>query len=388
MVILFKKPNGHYDVKSIWIIGDSDFMKNKICLYTIVAMTILSLVGCKSSIKNNNKADINGDNNTDSSAEEIIVNSITEESAEENTISSNTEDSSISEYEAYEKYREYISPKSKTEIQLDDESEKLYSDFMEGNVAAEYSQDGDTTGLFDLSGALEEGKNYTLYEIIDKVNDGLSDSYEWYYDNCISEKYIDLGLDGSYELKTDIGAAEFTLTLIVKNVDNKLKICFAGESVGHSYTDVMYTGEVYMYSYSDYDSESAEHGYIDKDGNYIFWYYYSIDGYNIHSDEDLVYNDCYIGSGIGMIKQEYFIDKALSDSYCNIRIKDIDNNYLAENDINAKDAYNSMTKILKEEGKLVVTEEEIKKVLEEQRVAIGFSDVLYHYGDELKPKEN
>ena len=345
-----------------------------------MSVLIISLLsGCKSNIN-----DIITD---ESFIEENVDNPVTGDSIEENTSNSTTEDYYTEKREEYNKYMDYISAKDKNTVALDSESERLYSEFLSGHTSAEYDISGDTTRFFILSDVLEDGERYTLNEIIDKVKDGCEDVDDWHYEGNISEKYLDLGLDDTYELIVDIGAAYEHLTLVVKNIDGKLKICFAGDSSDNSTTTVLFSGEVHIYTTVDNDTHWGDSGFIDENGDYRFWGTFRQNGYNIGLDEELTYNDIDIGKGFGMYITEYSFDKGLKDSFYKISFVDLDNNELLEDDSRISDAYTVVSKLLEEEGKKVVTNEEGYKLVEEQRIAIGFSDDLYHYGDELKPEE-
>lgn len=251
----------------------------------------------------------------------------------------------------YKKYKEYISPKKKEEIHLDSESESLYEGFLYGDIKAEYVSDGDITRVLCLAEVLTDGESYTLTEIEEKLCDGCEYAEDWIYENNICEEYIDLGLDGTYELKTDIGAAAFNLTLVVKNVDGHLKICFAGDSWDSSFITVLFTGGVSLFNRESNTIHSAEQGFLDENGNYKFWNRSKEEGFHIGETGDLYYNDQFIGSGIGLYVIEISFDTEAVEPYYYVYIVDIDNNTLEEENSNPQDPYNLARAALEAEGK-------------------------------------
>ncbi len=351
-----------------------------------VFLTILS--GCR---KNNvsNKENYTNSGSLSSDANTSIGNSNSDQTQavveDDNVVAG--DDSEDSTADQYKIYKEYISSKGKDEIQLDSESESMYEGFLYGDIEAEFVSDGDISRVLCLSEVLTDGEFYTLTEIEEKLCDGCEYADDWIYENNIVEKYIDLGLDGTYELKTDIGAAAFNLTLVVKNVDGHLKICLAGDSWEKSYTEVLYSGEVSIYTVESYLKHRRETGFVDANGDYHFWYMYTGDAFNLYQKEDLYYNDQYIGSEIGLYVKAISFEKDLSDSYYIINIVDVDNNDIQENTNDPEDPYKLCREALAAEGKNVLTIEEIEKLLDEKRQEIGFDDKLYYYGDELKPDE-
>ncbi|MCR5770502.1 MAG: hypothetical protein K6G87_04615 [Butyrivibrio sp.] len=287
----------------------------------------------------------------------------------------------------YKKYKEYISPKKKEEIHLDSESESLYEGFLYGDIKAEYVLDGDITRALCLAEVLTDGESYTLTEIEEKLCDGCEYAEDWIYENNICEEYIDLGLDGTYELKTDIGAAAFNLTLVVKNVDGHLKICFAGDSWDSSFITVLFTGGVSLFNRESNTIHSAEQGFLDENGNYKFWNRSKEEGFHIGETGDLYYNDQFIGSGIGLYVIEISFDTEAVEPYYYVYIVDIDNNTLEEENSNPQDPYNLARAALEAEGKNAITMDELQILQDEKRQEIGFDDKLYYYGEELKPDE-
>ncbi len=314
----------------------------------------------------------------------------TETSVEVDTVS----DDSTKRHEEseYDKWQEYISPKEKSKVDLDDESERLYDGFIYGHITAEFVAEGDRTKVFDLSDALEDGQSYTLDELIAKVNRNINGEFEWYYKDNIWERYIDLGLDETYEMYVEIGSADTHLSLVVKNIDGKLKICYSGDSSGKYYTRVLYGGTVWSTMASSACSHSGEMGYIDNNGNYTIWYVFEEDGFNHECYEDLHYDDSFLEDNPLEDETIIFVSKIsfnddLSDAFYSISILDKDGNYIDEDNPKVKDVYSTIRSEFEQSGKKVVTRDEKIKMWEERREAIGYTDELYTYGDELRPQD-
>ena len=281
------------------------------------------------------------------------------------------------EIEHSQKTKDFVPAKQKEEIDLDAESEKLYSDFIDGKVAAEFDGTADKARYLSLSNVLEDKEQYTLDDIEEKLSAGCDDEDQWIYQDNLEEGYIDLGLDGDYELKLDIGTVYSNLTLIIKNKNGELKICFVGDSWQRSVTNVWYTGEVTIFNIINPTTHSAEQGYLDENGDYYMWNKSSEEGFNVYEEGDLYYNNEFIGKNIGLYVEEISFDEN-SDSYYFANIVDIDNKNMEENE-ETKDYYEKARAALKAEGKNVITKEEADKILEKHRKEIGLSDEIYYY---------
>ncbi len=365
----------------------------------IILLTFLTIVSGCDKVNDSNSSDANARSSAnDTNASSAIGTSASNGASDDertsvedsiaNTDNDATEaDSEVTTEDQYEIYKEYISPKKKDKIQLDSESESLYEGFLNGNIEAEYVSDGDITRALCLAEVLTDGESYTLTEIEEKVCDGCEYAEDWIYENNICEEYIDLGLDGTYELKTDIGAAAFNLILVVKNVDGHLKICFAGDSWDSSFITVLFTGGVSLFTRDCYSIHSAEQGFIDENGNYKFWNRSREEGIHIFENGDFYYNDQFIGTDIGLYVIEISFDTEEVEPYYYVYIVDIDNHNIEEDKSNPQDPYNLARAALEAEGKNAITMDELQILQDEKRQEIGFDDKLYYYGDELKPDE-
>ena len=137
----------------------------------------------------------------------------------------------------------------------------------------------------------------------DKVSDD-SEEKEWFAEgNCV-EEYVDLGLDGSYELKLELGTLISYMTMVVKNVDGELKICFVGDSWEQSVTNVWYAGDVTIFNILDSIEHSGEMGFLDGDGAYYLWYEWHEQFNYMLEDDALIYNNQCIATDIEMYVEE------------------------------------------------------------------------------------
>ena len=335
----------------------------------IITITVyLSFIGC-------------GYNNTNTSKDKAVIET---QSKTSDTNSTKESTKKTKEVDDNEMSKELVPPKTRDEVELDEESSKLYAEFIAGKVAAEYSVNADRSRYLSLSQVLQDNKKYTLGEIVDNVKVN-GEENEWHEclaeGNCV-EEYVDLGLDGSYELKLELGTLISYMTMVVKNVDGELKICFVGDSWEQSVTNVWYAGDVTIFNIDSYTQHSAEDGFLDENGDYYLWYKSSEEGFNVYQDDDLIYNNQYIASGIGMYVEERNIEGENASVYYYVVLVDQDNNRLKENK-DTKEYYEKAREALAAEGKNVITEE-AKIKLEEVRKDIGFSDELYYYGSKLE----
>lgn len=369
-------------------------MKRNIVLALVFAGAI-GMTGCGINANPGSDA-INTASNVENSvdeagnADESVAEVSTAETTEGSTEASDASSSASSEEnsaDAYQKYIDYISPKKKEDVELDSESEKLYQGFIDGTEKASFDAKGDIGQYLCLSAVLEDGQSYTLDEIKEKLAAEGEYGEGWLYD-ITSEKYVDLGLDGSHELCLDMGAAEFNLTMVIKNIDGKLKICFAGDSWSRNQVFVKYSGYVESYGSGGATVHGGENGYIDAEGNYHFWYRDLEEGIMPSDDGKLIYNEQLIGENIGMYVETFSFDRdTAGKEYQYVYIVDSEGREHVEVDLSQPgNAYEMAQKAIEESGiTYLATDADANALMEEQRKAIGLSDEVYKYGNELRP---
>ncbi len=313
--------------------------------------------------------------------------SIDSEAMADGNIESTTEKSQS----PYDIWRDYIDGKDKAEITLDEESERLYSGFLKGEVAAECMED--CTELCDEFSLPSDQKKYTLPEIesmieIDRSNIVTDKKY-------LYENYLDIGLDGSYELMVDITNLEdphgYGLCLILKNYDGKLKICAIMDCWARCNAFITYPGIVEKGGSGGAMSHSGSEGYLDADGKYHLWYSWDSYGYETYHerpDEEININGVRIGGDdIRMFVNSYtFYD---DKEYVTINIEYINpDKQRDENSTDLDEAYEKAVEAFIDPGEKLCTEEEIGDIIEKYRKKLGISDEVYTYGDELKPEDD
>ena len=336
----------------------------KIVRLIITITVFLSFIGC-------------GYDNTNTSKDKAVIET---QSKTSDTNSTKESTRKTKEVDDNEMSKELVPPKTRDEVELDEESSKLYAEFIAGKVAAEYSVNADRSRYLSLSQVLQDHKKYTLCEMADKVSDD-SEEKEWFEEGEYREEYVDLGLDGSYELKLEIGYGISYMTMVVKNVDGELKICFVGDSWEQSVTNVWYAGDVTIFNILDSIEHSGEMGFLDGDGAYYLWYEWHEQFYYMLEDDALIYNNQYIATDIEMYVEEIDIKGDNAATYYYVVLVDKDNNRLEENK-ETKEYFEKAREALAAEGKNVITEEESENKLEEVRNDIGFSDELYYYSSQ------
>ncbi len=367
--------------------------KKEILVLTLVG--IMSLTGCGIG---GNQEDLNTDTESTSIEEDFEVKEDADTETDndevegetgsgEDEIDGSAEDEASARENAYTKYMDYISPKKKEDVKLDSESEELYQSFIDGTEPAQYDADGDIAQYIRLFDVLENGKSYTLKEIIEKLTSEGQYSEGWEYE-IRNEGYIDLGLDGSYELCMDIGASEFTLTMVVKNIGGKLKICFSGDSWSRCEVTLKYSGYVESFGSGGATYHGGQKGYIDAEGKYHFWYVFGEDGKIPGDDGKLIYNEQLIGENIGMYLESFSFDRsAEGKEYQYVYIVDSEGREDVEVDLSQPgNAYEMAQKAIESSGNIyVASSDEANVLMDDQRKLIGLSDEIYKYGDELYP---
>ena len=116
----------------------------------IITITVyLSFIGC-------------GYNNTNTSKDKAVIET---QSKTSDTNSTKESTKKTKEVDDNEMSKELVPPKTRDEVELDEESSKLYAEFIAGKVAAEYSVNADRSRYLSLSQVLQDNKKYTLPEI-------------------------------------------------------------------------------------------------------------------------------------------------------------------------------------------------------------------------------
>ena len=287
-------------------------------------------------------------------------------------------------------WRDYIDGRDRSEITLDEESEKLYSGFISGEIEAECSED--CSEYCEQFGLSSEQKSYKLPEIermIDIDRTKIPDDSEY-----LSERYIDLGLDGSYELLVDFYDEEdphgYGLSLIVKNFGGKLKICYIQDCWARQSAVITYSGMIYVSGSGGAMTHGGFNGYLDAEGKYHLWYEWDESIYETEYDppeEDVTINGIRIGG------DDIRVDVDRYTFYDNKKYITVDVEYRypedehGEDATDLEDAYKKACEAFVDPDETLCAIEEIEDILKDYRKKLGISDEVYTYGDELKPED-
>lgn len=159
-----------------------------------------------------------------------------------------------------------------TEIIL--HGEELFTAFVEGSEKAKFRGTAEYGSYFLLSDFLTEGEFYNINEIIE-----LAENYNQYMELKAnvkpSKRLIDCGEDGTPELLCEIHfGAEFTLHMILKEIDDELVIIYNRDSWSRSDLKVMDNGTISSFGSSGATAHGGDFSYIDANGDYHFFYGY------------------------------------------------------------------------------------------------------------------
>ena len=159
----------------------------------------------------------------------------------------------------------------------------LYDDFKAGNAKAKYTGAGDRTSYLETSLCLEKGKSYTMDEIVSAL-EGSTD-----YKKASDTTYtmIDCGSDGIPEMLTEtFFDPEFTLYMIIKDINGELVICFDQDAWSRSEVQVEADGKISSGGSGGAAIHIVDYAFVDAKGDYKFFY---------GCEETLtLYNDIYL----------------------------------------------------------------------------------------------
>ncbi|MCR5656369.1 MAG: hypothetical protein K6G06_02795 [Butyrivibrio sp.] len=147
----------------------------------------------------------------------------------------------------------------------------LYEAFKQGTASVKYRGTGDRSGYIELSSILEVDKAYTLDEIIEACK--TIGVYNEDGNPNITYRSIDCGQDGVPELLVNIefGAAT-NLTMIIKEINNELVMCFDQDGGERFYVEVSDNGVIEAGGASGANVHDMDYAFVDGNGDYIFYY--------------------------------------------------------------------------------------------------------------------
>ena len=257
-------------------------------------------------------------------------------------------------------------------------TEKLYDDFIKGTGRALYTGQADRAVYLTIGEDLTAGKAYTLEEIMDAARYADQDTV---YSITKGPEFqrIDCGQDGNEELLlTAFLNEEFTLYMVLKDIDGVLTICYDQDGWSRSDVTVEEDGKIISGGSGGAAVHYTDYAYLDADGNYK--YYYGIehtltlfgDVYVFTRDnefqmisaekldgEHLGFSHYYFDPGY-MHTEHYYVPFAVDDDYNEVEHPE-KSSALAQ----LKDAFKKI-------GVKTYTQEEVEKILEARAEKIGY----------------
>ena len=148
----------------------------------------------------------------------------------------------------------------------------LYEAFKNGTAKAMYRGTGDMTSYLETAVALEVGQSYTVEEIAEALK--TVGEYKDIIASADAEySYIDCGQDGVPELLVKVQfSAEFSLTMIIKEIDGQLVICFDQDAWSRSDTVVNSDGTIETGGSGGAALHAFDYAFVDANGDYKYYY--------------------------------------------------------------------------------------------------------------------
>ena len=174
---------------------------------------------------------------------------------------------------------------------------KLSFDFYGRNVFKnneEYLSNEDEI----LKDIIDSGKEYTLSEFRDKLNEIFNSEDNYLYEgevNSISYAYIDCGNDGVKELALEMvgpfaDPTESTMTFIIKELDGKPELVYAFSQWSRSQRTINKYGFITGSGSNSASNHGYDEAYINADGKYMYGFYeeeeYDVNAFGMLRDHD------------------------------------------------------------------------------------------------------
>lgn len=260
------------------------------------------------------------------------------------------------------------------------ESVNLYENLKQGTGTIKYRGTGDEVSYIKAYNVLEAGKSYTVDEIIKACE--ASGIYNEDGNPTVTYRDIDCGQDGVPELLVNIefGAA-VNLTMIVKEIDNELVMCFDQDGGERYYVEVSDNGVITAGGSSAANVHGVDYAYVDGNGDYHF--YYGVeetitlydDYYAFKSGEDYVTIpvEGLDGDHIGI--RDYYFEAAFKDRNHMFNYFTVDDNYEDVTTDADYDDSNLLKQRFKEAGITTYTAAEMDQKLKDRAAEIGYPGV-------------
>ncbi len=255
-------------------------------------------------------------------------------------------------------------------------SGSLYEDFKNGNAKALYRGSADYTSYLETEKALTKGESYSINDVVEAMK--TFDEYQAYeLSGDIAYSMIDCGSDGVEELLVEAPFGEFTLNMIVKEIDGELVICYDRDSWPRSYVQVNSDGTIEGSGSGGAAIAITDYSYVDANGD--FHYYYGLEETLTVIGEYYVFDkENYTIINTEGIDQEHY---GVRDYYFEPNYEDrthyyeyfvIDDNYKDVTKDADYDDSNEFKQLFKANGVTTYTKAEMDKKLADRAKEIGY----------------
>lgn len=281
------------------------------------------------------------------------------------------------------------------EIAGDDDDNKseqdLYAGFLNGDVPLYFHDNGYVyydEELFDAN------RGYTLVEIVEELREYFSAYEESMAVKSVAYSYLDCGKDGIKELAIQFNGMNIyspdddsTVVYIIKEINEKLELCYAYETWARSYSGINEYGFYESSGSNGASNYGQSKGYIDGNGKWNFIKYTEQEGdinqltwsHMFGAIPQVADTKVYEGT---IIFYTTIFEEITVDNYDSLE------RYCAFGVINAgltqEEAYNTSVyrEIFDEAGVKIYTPDEISQMVYEKEKKLGITDEIKH-GNEL-----
>ncbi|MCR5402366.1 MAG: hypothetical protein K6E91_00905 [Butyrivibrio sp.] len=254
----------------------------------------------------------------------------------------------------------------------------LYEDFKKGNAKVRYRGTADLASNIPTTQLLEVGKSYTMDEIVALIEK--SDEYrDLKLSSDIIYREIDCGSDGVPELLAEASFGdEFTLFMIIKEIDGELVMCFDQDSWSRSSIVVNANGTIEGSGSGGAAIHVADYAFVDASGDYKYYYgceetltlYGDIYAYKTAEDYVVIPSEGLDNDHLGIRDYYFEADYDKRNHYYEYFV--IDDNY---NDVTTDADYddsNELKKKFTEAGIRTYTKAEMDQMLKDRAKEIGY----------------
>lgn len=158
-------------------------------------------------------------------------------------------------------------------INTEETQEDCYLEFLSGENQLYFNNKNSEKDYAGINDYFESDKGYTLSEITNV----LKTEYNLEKDPVVKYAEMDCGNDGEKEIALlfegmDIYSPDdsSTVVFIIKEIDGKLKTCYAYESWARSDSEINYYGYYTSYGSNGASNHGSSSGYVDAKGNWNF----------------------------------------------------------------------------------------------------------------------